>query len=195
MLFVFTDNNALRCLVSKRNVERKNANRIMALQEYQFRHLKVNLNVVAEHISSSRLPTWNDLPIKPNHVLFCKDLLSGRQTSCSSARRFIVKRHNNQSHRWRFSSKWFFLDQGVLYKKNKNRTGHAALLVTLSSLIRGVLRVCHVTPNGGRQGINKTEAKVRQSHWWPGLAQSCEINVRSCVLCQLHKPPTGFPVG
>lgn len=195
---VFTDNNALRWLVTKRNVERKYARWIMALQEYQFevRHVKGNFNVVADALS--RFPTSPPETTDQSARTMCclvgtyfpVDELAVLQQADASTRAIITNLGNGNSCQ---KGRRFFLE--LLYKRNEASTGRAALLVTPSSLRQDVLKACHDAPRGGHLGANKTEAKVRQSHWWPKLAESCAVYVRSCVLCQLQKPPTGFPIG
>lgn len=119
---VFTDNNALRWLVTKQNVEGKYARWIMALQEYQFevRHVKGTLNVVADALS--RFPTSPPETTDPSAPTMCclvgtyfpVDELAVLQQADASTRAIITNFGNGN-----FCQKGFFLEQGVLYKGTK----------------------------------------------------------------------------
>lgn len=88
----------------------------------------------------------------------------------------------------------FHLSRGVLYKTNPGR-GRKFRLVVPSSLRRKIVQSCHDSPTGGHFGVEKTQAKIAERYWWPGLPASVKTYVASCLFCQMNKRPTGVTEG
>lgn len=58
-----------------------------------------------------------------------------------------------------------------------------------------LLRECHDAPSGGHLGVKKTQALLRRTYWWPGMATDARMYVRSCDSCQRNKPSSRLPAG
>ena len=63
------------------------------------------------------------------------------------------------------------------------------------SLWLDVARACHEEPTSGHEGQEKTEARVRERFWWPGLREYIRKYVAGCPYCQFRKTPRKLPTG
>ena len=167
---VYTDSNALRWLVNKKNVEGKFARWIMALQEHRFQvhHIKEKLNVVADALSQS--PVDAGVETDPTERALCTlvgefyppEEIAVLQQADLSLRKIILQLQSSPTE----LTKNYIYHQGVLYRKNQER-GHRHLLMVPSIMRRDILTSCHDGPTGGHFGYSKTLLKVQSRFWWP----------------------------
>ena len=72
--------------------------------------------------------------------------------------------------------------------------------VVVPTQIRGeILRLAHEGPLAGHLGINKTQQKILQHFYWPGLRTDVVQFCKTCHVCQIagkpNQTPTDSPIG
>jgi transposase InsO family protein len=79
----------------------------------------------------------------------------------------------------------FRLDKGILWiKRVKNY-----VLVIPKSLHNLVLAVAHDSAIGGHRNALKTQDRITNSYWWPGLFKDIQTYIRQCHICQTKNNP------
>lgn len=68
-------------------------------------------------------------------------------------------------------------------------------LVIPKSLRKTVLYQCHDDPSSGHLGIFKTQKRVANSYFWPGMNTDIARYVRACEICKAQKPEQQMPFG
>ena len=81
----------------------------------------------------------------------------------------------------------YFLDSGLLYRRQQTEFGEQILTCLPRSLIKDVLWTLHDSPNGGHQGVTRTWQRVKSSYFRPGLFKIVSKYVSSCEKCQKRK--------
>ncbi|KAJ8962417.1 hypothetical protein NQ317_009037 [Molorchus minor] len=92
----------------------------------------------------------------------------------------------------------FKLRDGNIYKFVN--FGHPTLderddwkLVVPKTLRRDVLHECHDDPSAGHLGIFKTQKRITNCYFWPGMGADIARYVRACEVCKAQKPEQRRP--
>ena len=68
--------------------------------------------------------------------------------------------------------------------------------VVVPTQLRGeILRLAHEGPLAGHLGINKTQQKILQHFYWPGLRTDVVQFCKTCHVCQISGKPNQTPPG
>jgi len=51
--------------------------------------------------------------------------------------------------------------------------------------------MCHADVQSGHQGVNRTFERLRREFHWPGMYQSVQLFIKSCIDCSTGKEATG----
>jgi transposase InsO family protein len=198
---VKTGSNTFKWLKEKKKNRGKFSNWIMEIQDYDFvvEHPKRTENRVTDAIANNPVEESKQVH---HQVCVLRDigystqelalLQQGDKTICAPLLR--LQDLNAEEPKGQDDGV-FRLDRGVLYKINPTTRGKKFLLVIPSSLRREIIQSCHDAPTGGHFGVEKTQAKVAERYWWPGLTTSIKTYVAACHFCQLNKHPTGLTEG
>lgn len=94
----------------------------------------------------------------------------------------------------------FKVNNGKIYKFVN--FGHPTLyeeddwkLVVPKTLRKTVLQECHEEPCAGHLGIFKTQKRVANFYFWPGMSADIARYVRACEVCKAQKPEQRLPYG
>jgi hypothetical protein len=87
-------------------------------------------------------------------------------------------------------------DDGVIWRKPNARHGPLRLLVPSTERAE-IIRLCHVIPSPGHQGVQRTRERLRNYFYWYRLTDSIHVHVLTCRTCSLHtkvksRPSTPF---
>ena len=79
-----------------------------------------------------------------------------------------------------------FFKKGILYRRYFGRRGEDAIvqLVVPKELREKVVSLAHDTLLAGTRGPAKTQSRVQQEFYWPGIHEFVTRYVASCDLCQ-----------
>lgn len=128
------------------------------------------------------------LPKLPSHTLSSEEF-AGLQSSCPSLETVRRDAASGTKTFSRDGSEFLFqyLD-GLLYKvccasKHKDRIGKHSLVIP-SQCRDTVLSVAHESPLAGHFSHRKTEKKIRDHFFWPGMGTDIRNFCRSCDRCQ-----------
>lgn len=90
----------------------------------------------------------------------------------------------------------YFIENGILYRKNVVNKGNTKLIVIPAKMRPEVLFECHDSPlTGGHLGFTKTFSKLKNRYFWPRMLKETEQYVKSCIDCQTKKSPKQKPAG
>ena len=64
------------------------------------------------------------------------------------------------------------------------------VVVVPQSLTRNIVRTMHDNPFAGHMGIARTEDRIRQRFFWPGIRRSVQEYIKQCAVCTQRKTPT-----
>jgi len=77
---------------------------------------------------------------------------------------------------------------GLLYKDRSTGERHDKLVVP-KTLRKHVLKLCHDNPtSGGHGGVARTQYRICQNFYWPGIHRDVEQFCRACETCNAFKP-------
>ncbi|XP_070179133.1 uncharacterized protein [Littorina saxatilis] len=92
----------------------------------------------------------------------------------------------------------FIWKRGILQRRFITTDGTYSQVVIPESLRAGVLSLSHDVPMAGHLGTKKTQDRLWQSFYWPGMGGDIRRYVQSCDACQralpkgkIHKVPLG----
>ena len=84
-----------------------------------------------------------------------------------------------------------FLRDGILVRALGTRQHHPHYVVVVpQSLTRNIVRAMHDNPFAGHMGIARTEDRIRQRFFWPGIRRSVQEYIKQCAACTQRKTPT-----
>lgn len=89
----------------------------------------------------------------------------------------------------------FFMNNGMVVKKNFAPNKVAYLLVVPSSLREEILQALHDEPTAGHLGFTRTLRRIQDRYYWPRLSADVARYVKSCRECQRRKRPPTRPAG
>ena len=82
----------------------------------------------------------------------------------------------------------YLVEQGQLFKKNKNNFEKPLRIITLQDRER-ILYDLHSSPLGGHFGLKRTIEKARERYYWPTMGQDIKSYIESCDSCQRFGSP------
>ena len=134
-------------------------------------------------------------PIDGLHLL--PEQFSSLQQSCSSlneCRKFV---ENGAISSTKLRDFKFIEANGLLYRqcmksRCPNEVNQLALIVP-KDCRDIVLRTAHESVLSGHFSFKKTELKIREDFFWPGMSRDVQIFCRSCDLCQRMSPKGKVP--
>lgn len=74
-----------------------------------------------------------------------------------------------------------FLEDGTLFYNHRSL---GALRVIKEHDKDAILRGCHSSNVSGHQGVNRTEKKIAERYFWPGMTSDIREFIRGCDKCQ-----------
>lgn len=92
---------------------------------------------------------------------------------------------SESAHYW--SSKGYFLNNGLLYRNNPNLDSDDAQLVVPEHEWANVLATYHDNPLAGHYGSDKTHDAIARRYFWNGMRKYIEAYVKKCPDCQRYK--------
>ena len=84
-----------------------------------------------------------------------------------------------------------FVRNELLVRSRTVRSPHPDYaLVIPPSLVPEILKGVHDSPFCGHLGVTRTETRIRQRFYWPGIRNSVVNYIKHCTVCQKRKSPT-----
>ncbi|KAJ0039649.1 hypothetical protein Pint_27365 [Pistacia integerrima] len=84
----------------------------------------------------------------------------------------------------------FWLTDGLLYTK-----GNRLYIPRWDNLRKELIKECHDSLWAGHPGMRSTLALLKSAYYWPGMQDSIEGYVRTCLVCQQDKVVQQQPAG
>ena len=163
--------------------------------------------VRAEDTVLSQAPTkdMHEIPLGDNSVRSC--LISLKQTiNLKDAQRqdkalmvaidYIEPDFNEWKSNPTLRNLWHnydrvFVRNELLVRSRTVRSPHPDYaLVIPPSLVSEILKGVHDSPFCGHLGVTRTETRIRQRLYWPGIRNSVVNYIKHCPVCQKRKSPT-----
>jgi len=82
------------------------------------------------------------------------------------------------------------VSDGILYYRWEGDTGSRNRLIVPIDWRNTILKDCHDGITMGHYGRDKTNQKLRDSFYWPGMSVDVDLYVRNCVPCCRSKKPS-----
>ena len=83
-----------------------------------------------------------------------------------------------------------FLRNGILIRALGKKQPHPHYVVVVpKSLTRNIVQAMHDNPFAGHMGIARTEDRIRQRFFWPGIRRSVQEYIKQCAACIQRKAP------
>ena len=133
-----------------------------------------------KHLHPLHLPDLKPLSVTPE--------FSHLQMSCDTLTIARAKAATGEINQVRCNATFQFLFQGLLYRKcltslRPEKVGKLCLIVPRKCRPI-VLNVAHENPLAGHYSLRKTEQKVADQFFWPGMDTDIRVHCRSCDKCQ-----------
>ena len=87
---------------------------------------------------------------------------------------------------WRYREQ-YFLDKEILWMRWEGQQGVKNKLVVPMGMRELVMKEGHVNVMAGHFGVEKTQDKIKNSYFWPGMNGDIEVYVRGCLNCERSK--------
>lgn len=200
---IVTDHHALCWLHKNRDASGRLVRWAIKLQDYTYEIVHKSGKRHADADSLSRNPV-DDPTLEDQHVdeipilMLQAEKIAEFQTRDPKLNKLIdaINNPENADAKIVKQSRSFFIDSGVLYKKNFTPDGRTKLLVVPDKLKHDVLLCCHDDPmTGAHLGIAKTYGKIRNRYYWDNMFKEIEAYVKSCTHCQHRKNVPRAPAG
>ncbi len=197
-----TDHNALKWLMSVKDVTGRLARWSLYIQQFDFKikHCPGIANGNADGLSrrsyshTHLLAALNphSTEIERIHEMQCKDstlepMITYLETKTLPEDEKLGRTILQQC------DQFFMGDDGLLYHlwspTGRSRTDTKIQLTVPASLCFEILKSFHDNPLGGHLGLKKTYDKIRAHYYWYGMFADIQHWVRSCIDCQMRKTP------
>lgn len=202
---VVADHQALKWLMSLKSPTGRLARWALLLQGFDItiRYSPGRTNVVADTLSR---PSCTD--DNTEHCSVCSIIVDMPRRSTSEVRHEQMKddkiakivkalecdtTDSESAHYW--SSKGYFLNNGLLYRNNPNLDSDDAQLVVPEHEWANVLATYHDNPLAGHYGSDKTHDAIARRYFWNGMRKYIEAYVKKCPDCQRYKISNQKPAG
>ena len=83
-----------------------------------------------------------------------------------------------------------FLREGILVRALGKKHHPHYVAVVPKSLTTNIVQAMHDNPFAGHMGITRTEDRIRQRFFWPGIRRSVQEYIKQCAACIRRKAPT-----
>ena len=87
-----------------------------------------------------------------------------------------------------------FLRNDLLVRSKQMRSPHPdyAQVIPHQSLVPEILKGVHDSPFRGHVVVTRTEERIRERFYWPGIRNSVVIYIKHCTTCHGRKSPTNL---
>ena len=84
-----------------------------------------------------------------------------------------------------------FIRDGILVRAIGQRKSYPNYVIVMpQSLITTCVKAMHVSPFAGHMGVARTEERIRQRFYWPGIHNSVQTFIHNCHACAQRKIAT-----
>lgn len=84
-----------------------------------------------------------------------------------------------------------FIRDGILVRALGKRSSHPNYVIVIpKSLVTTCVKSMHDNPFAGHMGISRTEDRIRQRFYWPGIRAAVEEFIHDCTTCAQRKAPS-----
>ena len=98
--------------------------------------------------------------------------------------KILIDKFNNKK------IKGFIIENGVLLKLRKGRTGRMYKQLVVPTVLReDILKLCHDNFTGAHLGEKKTWTKLSNRFYWHSYYNDTMDYIKSCETCERIKPP------